>query len=146
MLTPYLNIKGAPRAIEFYKQAFGAKERVRMPGPDGSVMHAELEIGDSVLMLSEALRDAESRSSIFCYVPDCDAVFASALAAGATTKMPLADQFWGDRFGSVIDPFGITWSIATHKEDVSPEEMRKRMAELQASGQMPGPPPSESPV
>ena len=125
-LTPYLNIKGAAQAIEFYKKAFGAEEKVRMPGPGGAVMHAELRIGDSMLMLSEAMWDPPSQASLFVYVADVDAAFARATAAGCTVGMPLSDQFWGDRFGKLVDPFGIRWAMATHKEDVPPEEMAKR--------------------
>jgi PhnB protein len=125
-LTPFLTLKGADRAIDFYKRAFGAVEKFRMPGPDGKIMHAELTIGDSTIMLSEALRDPPSVSSMYVYVPDADQTFDRAVKAGATVKMPLADMFWGDRFGSVSDPNGITWSIATHIEDVPPEEMPRR--------------------
>ena len=137
-VTPFLSISGANRAIEFYKNAFGASERVRMEAPDGSIMHAELEIGDSVVMVSEAMAQPATRSNIHLYVPDCDASYARAVAAGASPKMPLADMFWGDRYGTVNDPFGNQWSIATHKEDVSPDEMKRRMAELPP----PAPPPT----
>ena len=129
-VTPFLNVNGASDAIEFYKKAFGAKERLRMPGPDGKVMHAEIAIGDSVVMVSDAIMRPATQASLHLYVKDCDALFAQALAAGATTTMPLMDAFWGDRYGQLADPFGNTWSIATHKEDVSPQEMQKRMAEL----------------
>jgi uncharacterized glyoxalase superfamily protein PhnB len=135
-VTPFLNIEGAERAIAFYKDAFGAQERVRMPGPDGKIMHAELVIGDSVIMVSDAVRVPASRSHLHVYVDDCDVLYGRALAAGAVTDMPLQDMFWGDRYGSVTDPFGNVWSIATHKEDVAPEEMQKRMAA------MPPPPPA----
>jgi len=136
-ITPVLNIDGADDAIAFFKQAFGATERLRMPGPDGKVMHCELEIGDSVVMVTDVMQNPATKSNLHIYVPDCDSLFSQALAAGATTKMPLQDMFWGDRFGSLNDPFGNTWNVATHKEDVSPEEMEKRMAEL--------PPPGGSP-
>ena len=125
-LTPYLCIKGAAQAIEFYKKAFGAEEKVRMAGPNGAVMHAELRIGDSMLMLSDAIQDPPSLSSLFLYVADVDAAFSRATAAGCSVNMPLADQFWGDRFGKLVDPFGIRWAMATHKEDVPPAEMGKR--------------------
>jgi PhnB protein len=126
-LTPSLNLKGADKAIDFYKKAFGAEEKGgRFAGPDGKIMHAEIKIGDSTIMLSEVMQAPETRASLFLYVNDCDAVFKSAVAAGATVKMAIADQFWGDRFGQVADPFGQTWSIATHKEDVSQEEMGVR--------------------
>jgi len=137
-VTPYLNLNGAADAIEFYQKAFGAIERVRMPGPDGKVMHAELAIGDSVVMLSEAMMAPATQGGIHLYVKDCDALFNQAIAAGATATMPLSDMFWGDRWGKLSDPFGQTWSIATHKEDVSPEEMQKRMEAM--------PPPSPPPA
>lgn len=133
-VTPFLNIRGAAAAIEFYKRAFGASERLRMPGPNGEVMHAELVIGDSTVMLSEAMQHPESRASLHLHVDDCDSLFSRAVSAGATVKMPLANMFWGDRYGQVSDPFGIVWSIATHVEDVPPKEMQRRMAAL--------PPPS----
>jgi len=141
-LTPYLNVKGAQAAIDFYKAALGAKERMRMPGPDGAIMHCELEVGDSLVMLSEAIRDLPSRSSVFVYVDDCDAFYQRALEAGATVKMPMADMPWGDRFGSVIDPFGNVWSVATHKEDVPMEEVQRRMANITPP---PAPPPATEP-
>ena len=125
-VTPFLSIKGADQALEFYKRAFGAVEKVRVPGPDGKIMHAEVTIGDSTIMLSEALREPPSVSSMYVYVPDADKAFARAVKAGAKVKMPLADMFWGDRYGSVSDPYGNTWAIATHVEDVPPEEMPKR--------------------
>jgi PhnB protein len=133
-VTPLLNVMGAESAIAFYKEAFGAKERVRMPGPDGKIMHAEIVIGDSVVMISDVMNQPATNSSLHVYVPDCDALYSRAVAAGATTKMALQDMFWGDRFGSVTDPFGNTWNIATHKEDISPEEMEKRMSEMPPPG------------
>jgi uncharacterized glyoxalase superfamily protein PhnB len=136
-LTALLNISGADGAIDFFKEAFGAKERFRMPGPDGKIMHAELVIGDSVLMVSDVAQQAPTKSSLHVYVPDCDALYSQAVAAGASPKMPLQDMFWGDRFGSVTDPFGNTWAIATHKEDVSPEELAKRMADMPPPGSLP---------
>jgi len=135
--TPYLYIKGAARAIEFYKQAFGATEMVRMPGPNGTVGHAEIKIGDSPIMLADERPEIGARSpetiggspvSILLYVEDVDGVFNKAVAAGAKVLRPVQDQFYGDRTGGVSDPFGHLWYIATHKEDVSPEEMRKRAA------------------
>jgi len=134
-LTPYISVDDTAGAIDFYKQAFGAKERVRMDTPDGKVGHAELEIGDSRVMLSDPMPGATVRppkdiggasASIFMYVEDVDAVVRQAVDAGATVTMEVADQFWGDRFGSVTDPFGHLWSIATHVEDVPPEEMEER--------------------
>jgi PhnB protein len=136
-LTPYLVISGAAEAIEFYKKAFGAEETLRMPGPGGRIMHAEVKIGNSTLMLSDENPERghmspKSRggntSSVMFYTDDVDAVFKKAVAAGARADMPPMDMFWGDRMGNVTDPFGHSWAIATHKEDVSPEEMEKRMA------------------
>ncbi|HSA93293.1 MAG TPA: VOC family protein [Terriglobales bacterium] len=138
-ITPYLVVRGAAKAIDYYQRAFGAKERFRMPGPGGSVAHAEIDIGDSVVMLSdenpeqgavspEALKG--SPASVFLYVEDVDKTFAQAVKAGAKAVMPPEDMFWGDRFGKLIDPFGHNWALATHKEDVSPEEMEKRMAQM----------------
>ena len=125
-VTPFLALKEADRAIDFYKRAFGAVEKFRMPGPDGRILHAELTIGDSTVMLTEAIHEPASVSSLYLYVADADAVFDRAVRAGAQVRMPPADMFWGDRFGSVSDPNGNTWSIATHVEDVPPEEMPKR--------------------
>ena len=133
--TPYLAVDYAAEAIEYYKKAFGAKERGRMETPDGRIGHAEIEIGDSVVMLSDPFPQATTRTpkelggtsaSVFMYVEDVDAVVKQAVAAGATVTMEVADQFWGDRFGSFTDPFGHSWSIATHVEDVPPEEMAER--------------------
>lgn len=142
-LTPYLAVEDASRAIDFYKEAFGAEEVIRMPGPDGSVAHAELQIGDSKLMLSDPFPQSNVRppterggptASIFMYVEDADATFEQAQQAGATVVAPLEDMFWGDRFGSLADPFGHVWSVATHKEDLSEEEIAERskaaMAEM----------------
>ena len=131
-VTPFLVLKEAHRAIEFYKRAFGAEERFRMPTPDGKVAHAELQIGDSVVMLSEAIQEPVTSASMYLYVPNVDAVCQRAVAAGAEAAMPPTDMFWGDRFGRVIDPFGVRWGIATHKEDLSPQEIGRRAA--QASG------------
>lgn len=127
-LTPYIVSQNCVEAIEFYKQVFGATERMRMPLPDGSIGHAELQIGDSVLMLASGGEEWPATSSLTClYVEDCDVVFQRAVDAGATVLEPLADKFYGDRSGSVLDPFGQRWSIMTHKEDISPEEMQRRM-------------------
>lgn len=131
-LTPYLVIPKCGEAIEFYKKVFGAEERMRMPMPDGGVGHAELQIGDSILMLADGGPQWPSTSSLIClYVEDCDSVFARAVDAGATVIEPLADKFYGDRAGSVLDPFNQRWSIMTHKEDLTPEEMAARMAKMQ---------------
>ena len=142
-LTPYLAVEDAARAIEFYKDAFGAEEIHRMPGPDGSIAHAELQIGDSKLMLSDPFPHSDVRppserggptASIFMYVDDVDATFEQAQRAGATVVSELEDMFWGDRFGTVADPFGHVWAMATHKEDLSEEEIAERskaaMAEM----------------
>lgn len=135
--TPYLIVKGAAKAIEFYKKAFGAKELMRMSQPDGRIGHAEIKIGDSPIMLADEFPEMGARSpesfggspvSILLYVEDVDAMFTQAVAAGATVQRPVADQFYGDRAGGVVDPFGHVWYIATHKEDVPPEEMKKRAA------------------
>lgn len=136
-ITPYLIVKDAAAAIDFYKQSFGAVEMLRMPKPDGRVGHAELKIGDSVIMLADEFPEmntvgpktlGNSPVGILLYVDDVDQVFAQALSLGATVNKPLADQFYGDRTATVIDPFGHKWTIATHKEDVAPEEMQRRMA------------------
>ena len=134
-VTPYLAVEDAARAIEFYTQAFGAKEVVRMDAPGGKIGHAELEIGDSRIMLSDPFPQSSSKPpkdlggtsfSVMMYVEDVDAAFKRAVDAGATVSMELSDMFWGDRFGSVTDPFGHSWSLATHVEDVPPEEMAER--------------------
>ena len=141
-VTPYLAVDDAAEAIEYYKKAFGAKERVRMETPDEKIGHAELEIGDSLVMLSDPIPEATTRTpkelggtsaSVFLYVEDVDAVVKRAVDAGATVTMEVADQFWGDRFGSVQDPFGHSWSIATHVEDVPPEEMAERAKRAMAA-------------
>jgi len=135
-LTPDLVVRGAARAIEFYKKAFGAEELARMPGPDGKTIgHAELKVGDSVFFLSDECPGMGCKSpetlkgttqALHIYVQDVDAAFDQAVAAGATVKMPVADMFWGDRFGKLADPFGHEWSLGTHKEDLSPEEIDRR--------------------
>ncbi len=134
-LTPYLIVKGAAQAIDFYKKAFGATELFRMPGPGGCIMHAEMKIGDSIVMLADEMPQmgAVSPQSLkgtpvgFClYVTDVDRQAQQAIAAGAKVERPVQDQFYGDRSGTVIDPFGHKWTIATHKEDLSPDEMKRR--------------------
>jgi PhnB protein len=141
-VTPYLAVEDAAEAIEFWKKAFGAKERSRMDAPRGKVGHAELEIGDSLIMTSDQFPQSSTTApselggtsvSIFLYVEDVDAVVQRAADAGATVTMPPEDMFWGDRFGSVSDPFGHQWQIATHVEDLSPEEMAKRAEEAMAN-------------
>jgi PhnB protein len=145
-VSPYLAVDDAAKAIDFYKHAFGAEEQVRMHGPDGKIGHAELQVGDSKVMLSDPFPQASTKppkelggttASVFMYVEDVDAVVKQAVDAGATVTMEVADQFWGDRFGSVTDPYGHLWSVATHVEDVPPEEIAERakaaMAEMSAS-------------
>jgi PhnB protein len=133
--TPYLAVDDAAEALEYYKKAFGAKERGRMEAPDGKIGHAEIQIGDSLVMLSDPFPQASTRTpkelggttaSVFLYVEDVDAFVQRAVDAGATVSMEVADQFWGDRFGTITDPFGHSWSVATHIEDVPPEEMAER--------------------
>lgn len=136
-LTPYLVIKGAARAIDFYKKALGATEIMRMPGPGESIGHAELKFGDSHLMLADEMPEMGYRGpqspgsspvSLMLYVDDVDRTIERAVAEGATIVKPIQDQFYGDRSGTLHDPFGHTWTIATHIEDVPPEEMEKRAA------------------
>jgi PhnB protein len=134
-VQPYLVVNDAAREIDFYQRAFGAKENFRMAGPDGKIGHAEIKIGDSIIMLADEMPQSGTRSprslggttcGIFVYVPDVDATFKQAVSAGAKQDQPVQDQFWGDRYGRLTDPFGHSWSVATHKEDVSPEELKKR--------------------
>jgi len=138
-VTPYLICKGAAQAIEFYKKALGAKELFRMDGPGGTIGHAELLIGDSHVMLADESPDGQWRSpqsvggtpvTMMLYVQDVDATFRDALAAGAHVVRDVKDQFYGDRSGTIADPFGHVWTIGTHVEDVSPDEMARRMAQL----------------
>jgi PhnB protein len=140
-ITPYLSVRGAALAIEFYKKVFGATEIMRMPGPEGQVGHAEVEIGDSILMLSDEypgidFLGPQSRGGttvpIHLYVRDVDATVALALAAGAKLRSPVADQFYGDRRGTIEDPFGHVWHIATHTEDLSEAQVKRRLAKLAA--------------
>ena len=135
-VTAYLTVNDGTRALEFYKKAFGAQETGRMPGPGGKIMHAEFKIGDSYVMLSDEFPGMSSCKaptslggttvSMFLYVPDVDATFRRAVEAGCKVIAPVMDMFWGDRFGKLEDPFGNQWSMATHKEDVSPAEMGQR--------------------
>jgi PhnB protein len=134
-VTPYLIVKGADRAIDFYKNVFCASQRMRMDGPNGTVGHAEIEIDGSVIMLADEFPDMGFRSpqslggtgvSLHLYVKEVDSCFSRAVAAGAKALRPVQDQFYGDRSGTVEDPFGHVWTISTHKEDLSPEELRKR--------------------
>ncbi|MBZ5686482.1 MAG: VOC family protein [Acidobacteriia bacterium] len=143
-LTPFLTVRNAMRAIEFYKQAFGAQERGVAKGPDGKVMHAELKIGDSVIMLSDEFPEFGSLSpqsiggssmGLHIYIENVDAAFDRAVKAGAQVEMPVADQFWGDRYGKLKDPFGHKWSIATHVKDMSADEMKRSMDDAMAKMQ-----------
>jgi len=141
--TPYLCVKGAASAIEFYKKAFGATELMRLAAPDGKVGHAEIKIGDAPIMLADEHPEMNFQSpqtlggspvTLHLYVEDVDAFVLQAVAAGARLVRPVEDQFYGDRSGHLVDPFGHVWSIGTHKEDVSPEEMETRAAGLFGGG------------
>lgn len=139
-LTPHLEVRGAARAIDFYKAAFGAREIFRNLGPDGRlIMHCQLQIGDSMLLVHDEFAESGGESpdslegsavTLHVYVDDVDAVFARAVAAGATVEMPVADMFWGDRYGQIKDPCGHRWSIATKIEDLTPTQMRERAAKF----------------
>ena len=140
-VTPYLIVRGAARAIEFYKKAFGAVELMRFPAPGDKIGHAEIRIGEGVVMLADESPEMGHNSpqtlggtpiTLMFYVTDVDAQFAKALAAGGTVKQPLKDQFYGDRSGTIVDPFGHIWTIAMHTEDLSLEEVQRRMAALPA--------------
>ncbi len=142
-VTPYLIVRGGANALEFYKKAFNATEVVRMPGPDGKLGHAEIRIGDSMVMLADEHTEAGAKSpesfggspvGICLYVEDVDALWQQAIAAGGKEERPVKDQFYGDRSGTLRDPFGHQWTIATHTEDVSPEEMELRMAAAMKGG------------
>jgi len=139
-VTPYLIIKGATKALDYYKKVFGAVELMRFDAPGGRIGHAEIKIGDSPVMLADENPEGGYVSpqtlggtpvSIMVYVNDCDAVFDRAVQAGATVRQPVKDQFYGDRTGTITDPFGHVWTIGTHKEDVTPEEMKRRISALQ---------------
>ena len=143
-LTPYLIVHDAKKAIDFYQRAFGAKETVHMDGPDGKIAHAELKIGDSMMMISDEMpgnRSAKSLGgtpvSLFLYVENVDNTFKQAVSAGAKADQQPTDMFWGDRYGKLTDPFGHTWSVATHVEDITPEEMAKRTKEAMAKMHQP---------
>jgi len=136
-VMPALCVRDAARAIEFYKKAFGALELTRMAGPDGKIMHAEIKIGGSIVFLCDEFPDMPGAcrapqtlngvtSGLYLYVPDADSLFARALKAGAKQIMPLSDMFWGDRYGKLQDPFGHFWGLATRKENLSPQEIKKR--------------------
>ena len=143
-VTPYLTLNDTARAIDFYKRAFGAEELMRMDGPGGKIAHAEIKVGDSIIMLGDEMPGAACQSpqtvgsttvGVLIYVKDADAVFKQAVSAGAQVQEPMADMFWGDRYGRLKDPFGHSWSVATHKEDVSPAEMHQRMQEAMSHRQ-----------
>ena len=143
-VTAYLIISGATRALDYYKKAFGATEIMRFPGPNDTIAHAEIKIGDGVVMLADEAPDMGYRSpqsiggtpvSLLFYVDDVDARFAQAIKAGGKVQRAVQDQFYGDRTGTLEDPFGHIWTIATHVEDVSMDEMKKRMAAMSSSGQ-----------
>ncbi|HKW33556.1 MAG TPA: VOC family protein [Candidatus Acidoferrum sp.] len=139
-VTPYLTCKNAAQAIEYYKSVFGAKEAVCMKGPDGKIGHAELKIGDSFLFVSDEFPGmnaaptpgVKNACGLFVYLENVDDTFNRAVAAGATVDMPLMNQFWGDRYGKLTDPFGHQWGLSQHVEDVAPEEMERRSKEWQA--------------
>ena len=139
-VTPVLTLEDSRKAIDWYKKALGAEEQGVATGPDGKVMHAAIRIGSSQLMLHDEMMGSKSPRTLggspvdlWLYVEDCDAAFKRAVDAGAVAKMPVSDQFWGDRWGVFTDPFGLEWSVATHKEDLTKEEMEARQKELFAS-------------
>lgn len=140
-VTPCLTVQGAGKALEFYAAVFGATERMRFPGPGGTILHAEIEIGDSVVMVEDENPQRGTKAPpagglagfpeyLFIYVEDVDAVIARAVELGATVQRPAENQFYGDRDGYIIDPFGHGWAVASHVEDVTPDEMARRMAEM----------------
>jgi len=142
-VTPYLHVDGASKAIEFYRTVFGAKERMRMAAPDGRIGHAELEIGNSMIMVADEHPDMNIRGpksvggtpvTVLVYVEDVDRAFERALKAGAKELRPVQNQFYGDRSGQFEDPFGHQWNVATHVEDVPPDEMAKRAAKMMGGG------------
>ena len=136
-ITPSMTVKDAPKVIEFYKKAFGATERMRMPGPDGKIMHAEIQIGNSIIMMNDEVMGSRSAQtlggspiSFYVYFEDADAAFRKAISAGAKEQYAMTDMFWGDRMGTVEDPFGYKWTIAQHIKDVTPEQMKKGQEEF----------------
>ena len=140
-VTPYLTVNDTSRAIDFYKRAFGAHEVMRMEGPGGKIGHAEIKIGDSIVMLADEMPASGTKSpqslggttsGVYLYVDNADAVFNQAVSAGAHVEAPIADMFWGDRYGRLKDPFGHAWAVVTHKEDVAPAELEKRAREAAA--------------
>lgn len=148
-VTPHLVFDNAAKAIEFYKSALGAEEKLRMSAPGGGIVHAEIRVGDSIVMMSDEMPPMPgqpgvykspknagcSTAAMFLYVNDCDASMDRAIKAGCTVRMPASDMFWGDRYGQVIDPFGHTWAFGTHQEDVSPDEIARRQQEFFAQMQ-----------
>src|SRR5262245_23865804 len=135
-VTPYLVVDGAAKAIDFYKKVFGATERMRMPAPEGKIGHAEIQVGDSIIMLADESREMDARAPktvggtpvpLVLYVEDVDRVVKEAVAAGAKVQRPVEDKCYGDRTGTIEDPFGHQWHVGTHSEDVTPEEMKRRM-------------------
>jgi PhnB protein len=140
-VTPSLVVRDAAKAIDFYKKVFNAQERMRLPGPEGKILHAEIKIGDSIIFITDEFPGANTKSpqtlggctgTVNIYVEDVDKIYQQAIAAGGKQTMEVADQFWGDRYGSFMDPFGHVWGVATHKEDLSAEQMKKRMDEFMA--------------
>jgi len=139
-ISPSLTCRGAARAIEFYKEVFGATEVMRMPGPNGTIMHAELKIGDSIFFVNDEFPgmcaapsgDSANPFYLFVYTDNVDKIYNRSVTAGCRVDMPLQDQFWGDRYGKVTDPFGHQWGLAQHVEDVAPEEMKRRSDEMTA--------------
>jgi PhnB protein len=136
-ITPSMTVKDAPKVIDFYKKAFDAKEHMRMPGPDGKIMHAEIQIGNAIIMMNDEVMGSRSAQtlggcpiSFYVYVENADAAFKKAIDAGAKQEYPMTEMFWGDKMGSLIDPFGYRWTIAQHVKDVSPEDMKKGQAEF----------------
>lgn len=143
-VTPHLVCDGAAKALDFYGACFGAVELTRMPGPGGKIMHAEMRVGDSIIMLCDEFPEYGSRGPlalqgsavvIHLYVPDADAMWERALAAGARPLMPLGDAFWGDRYGQLVDPFGHRWAIATHLRDMTPQQIQDEMAKVMPCGE-----------
>ena len=135
-VTPSLIQRDCTKAIDYYKKALGAVERMRMPGPDGKIMHAELQIGTSIVMMNDEMMGMKSAESLgatpvsfYLYVDDCDAALQKAISAGGKEVMPASDMFWGDRMGQFADPFGYRWTLATHVKDMTPEEMKKGQEE-----------------
>jgi PhnB protein len=153
-VTAHIVVDDCAGAIEFYKKAFGAREKMRMPGPGGKIVHAELQVGSSRIMLNDEMPPMPNQpgvfkspkaagaatSALFLYVPNVDQTFQRAVSAGCTVRMPPEDMFWGDRFGQVMDPYGHGWGMATHKEDLTPSQIAKRQKEFFAKMQGGGPP------